>query len=191
VSPPVATVGDFLAQLSRIQEESRSTFEPLSEAQFNWRPAPGKWSIGECFEHLTIATGLMLAQAWPALDQARAQGKLGSGPFDYGWIGGWFVRAMERPGKRAMPAPRNFAPASGLPMSQVIARFNSVMRDLRDAIEQSHGIALDKVKARSAAEGGRFLRLNLAAWFAATLAHTRRHLAQARRVMESEGFPAR
>jgi hypothetical protein len=147
--------------------------------------------VGECFDHLAIATGLMLVQAWPALDKAKAEGRLGPEPFDYGWIGGWFVGAMERPGKRAMPAPRNFAPGSGLPMSQVMAKFNTVMRDLRDAIEQSHGVALDRVKARSAAQGGGLLRLNLAAWFAATLAHTRRHLAQARRVMESEGFPAR
>lgn len=186
---PGATIGDYLAQLSRIEEEVRFRFEPLSEAQFNWRPAEGKWSVGECFDHLAITTSLVLSQVWPALEKAKAENRLGSEPFRYGWLGGWFVKSMEKPGKRGMPAPRNFVPGSGLPQSQVLGKFGAAMRDLRDAIEQGHGIALDKVRAKSAAQGGGFIRLNLAAWFASTLAHTRRHLAQARRVMETEGFP--
>jgi hypothetical protein len=42
---------------------------------------------------------------------------------------------------------------------------------------------------RSAAERGGWLRFNIAAWYAASLAHNRRHLAQARRVMDAPGFP--
>ena len=39
--------------------------------------------------------------------------------------------------------------------------------------------------------GAWWLRLDLAAWFAATLAQQRRHLAQANRVREAAGFPSR
>jgi hypothetical protein len=62
-------------------------------------------------------------------------------------------------------------------------------RELQAALESAEGLALDKIKAGSAAKGAGWLQLNVAAWFAATLAHERRHVAQARRVMQAAGFP--
>jgi hypothetical protein len=90
-----------------------------------------------------------------------------------------------------MPSPKNFIPPAGMPKAEVMTRYNDVLANLRLALERSHGLALDKLRARSAGQGGAWLKFNLAAWFAATIAHLRRHLAQARRVTETAGFPGR
>jgi hypothetical protein len=63
------------------------------------------------------------------------------------------------------------------------------MQEFRDTLEGARGVALDRVKARSSAQGGGWIRFNLAAWFASSLAHGRRHVAQAERVRKAEGFP--
>ena len=163
---------------------------PLSEEQFNWRPAPGKWSVGECFSHLNIATGLMLEQVKPVVERGRVERIHGVPPFRYQMMGGWFVKMMEKPpGKRGMPAPRNFVPPSGLPKVEVMTEYARVIADLRTTIDGARGLALDKLRAGSAAQGGSWLKFNLAAWFAATVAHLQRHLAQATRVTQSQGFP--
>ena len=71
----------------------------------------------------------------------------------------------------------------------MLSKFFGVNRELERAIRSSEGLALDRLKAPSSAKGAGWLRLNVAAWFAATLAHQRRHLAQAQRVREAAGFP--
>src|SRR5688572_33413751 len=89
--------------LRRIRIDSDALADSLSPAQFNWRPAPGKWSVGECFDHLAIATGLMLSRVRPVIDRGQVKGIMGTPPFRYGMLGGWFVRMMETPpvpGKR-------------------------------------------------------------------------------------------
>ncbi len=189
-SRPNDQIGDWLAELEGIELEVRCRLEPLTDARFNWRPGAGRWSVGECLDHLALTTSLMLANVRPALDRARAKGKLGDvGPSPYGLIGGWFVRMMETPGKRPMPAPKNFVPSSGLPKGAVLGKFAGAMQEFRETLEAARGVAIDRVRARSSAQGGGWIRLNLAAWFAASLAHCRRHLGQARQVAELEGFP--
>ena len=183
-------ITDWIGELARINEEVRLRLEPLSDAQFSWRPAEGKWSVAECLEHLAITTGLMLTNVRPAIDKGRAAGVTGNPPFKFGWLGGWFVTMMEKPGKRPMPSPKNFVPPSQLVRSAVTGKFAAVQQELRDAIESTPGLALEKLKAKSAASGGGWIRLNLAAWIASTLAHQRRHVAQALRVTQAPGFPA-
>src|SRR6185503_1124101 len=118
-------IDEWLAELEGIELEVLRNLEPLSDDQLNWRPGPGRWSIAECLEHVAITTSLMLEQVRPAVERAKAAGtKGGAGPYAFGPIGGWFVRMMETPGKRPMPAPKNFIPASaGLSKSAVLGRF--------------------------------------------------------------------
>jgi len=172
-----------------IEVESRALSGPLSDAQFNWRPGENRWSIGECLNHLAITTGLMLEQLRPALEQGRAEQRTGAPPYRLGLMGGWFTRMMATPGKRTIPAPANFVPPSNVPKAEVLAAFFAVQEKLRNTILVAEGLALDRITARSAAKGGGWIRLNAAAWFASTLAHERRHLAQAKRVRAAPGFP--
>ena len=189
-APQSPVIASWLEQLDRVEAEARHLSDSLSEAQFAWRPGAGRWSVGECLDHLAITTGLTLSKIRPALERGRVEGITGTPPFKYGVLGGWFVRAMEKPGKRAMAAPLNFVPPSGIPKSQVLAAFFATQQKLRNSITAAEGLALDRIKAPSSAKNVGWLRLNLAAWFASTLAHERRHLGQARAVVGTPGFPA-
>jgi DinB family protein len=189
VSPEKTQKSQWLDELFQVEREVRVDLGKLSPEQFNWRPAEGKWSVAECIDHLAVTTGLMLEKAKPVLEKARADGKTGQGPYRYGMLGGWFVKMMEQPGKRPMPSPRNFAPGSDLVKAEVLARYAAVMKGFAQAIESSYDLPLDQLKAGSAAERGGWLKFGVAAWYAASLAHHRRHVAQARRVMGTPEFP--
>ena len=182
----------WLAELDQVERAVQRELQPLSEAQFAWKPGPNRWSIGECLDHLGITAGLMLGRVRPAIEHSlnRSREEDHSVPYKYGMVGGWFVRSMERPGKRAMPSPENFHPSARVTRARALESFTAAHRDLRVAIEKSRGLALDKIKAPSSAKGAGWLRLNVAAWLAASLAHARRHLAQAERVRQSPGFPS-
>ena len=189
-SPQQDQLDQWIEALHTVRQDSESLTRDLSEAQFNWRPAPGKWSVGECFHHLAIVTGLMLENARPEVERGHAERRLGPPPFRYGMMGGWFVRMMETPpGKRPMPTPKNFVPPSGVPKAEVMPTYLRVLGDLRAILERSRGLALDKLRISSAGAGGGWLKFNLAAWYASTVAHLRRHLAQATRVTQAPGFP--
>ena len=53
---------EVIDQMTTVARDVDRLVEGLSESQFNWRPAPEKWSIGECLEH--IATILHVWTAW-------------------------------------------------------------------------------------------------------------------------------
>lgn len=185
-----SVIAEWLRELDAIEAGARNLTDRLSEAQFTWRPGAGRWSVGECLDHLAITTGLVAAKVRTALDQGRMEGKRGEPPYRFGLVGGWFVRAMEKPGKRGMPAPENFVPPSGGAKTAVLGRFFAAQKEFRDALESAPGLPLDKLRAASTAKGAGWLTLNIAAWLASTLAHQRRHLGQAKRVLDAPGFPS-
>src|SRR6476620_2311850 len=62
----------------------------LTAAQFSWRPEPGRWSIAECLVHLNISAKLFSQAIASAVNDARAAGLVGTGPFRYGPFSRWF-----------------------------------------------------------------------------------------------------
>ena len=67
-SPQPNQIAAWEEALHQIRSDSDALVHDLTPAQFNWRPAPDKWSVGECFDHLAIATGLMLSRARPVIE---------------------------------------------------------------------------------------------------------------------------
>jgi len=69
----------------------------------------------------------------------------------------------------------------------VVAAFRAYQVQYVDRLHQANG--LDLARARMVSPVLRWLRMPLGSGFAMMLAHERRHLAQARRVLSAEGFP--
>lgn len=53
--------------LNESQAETIAAVEKLSDAQWSWKAAPEKWSVGECVEHIMLAESTLMAQAEKAL----------------------------------------------------------------------------------------------------------------------------
>lgn len=167
----------------QVKIQARKLTEGLNEAQFNWRPSPGRWSIEECLAHLTmVGTWEVQAMERTTVDEARARGLTGSGPFRYGWVDRWIVRITEPPVRRKVRAPRRFVPVHEQPITAVQPTFLHLQGMFLIQIERAAGLDLARVKVETPIS--RFLKMSLGMMFAQAAAHERRHLEQAQRVRE-------
>lgn len=156
--------------------------EGLNEAQFNWRPATGQWSIEECLEHLTMVGTCEVRAIERAIDEARARGLTGVGPFQYGWFDRWIVRITEPPVRYKVRAPRRFVPVHEQPITAVLPTFLHLQGMFLIQIERAASLDLARVKVETPIS--RFFRMSLGMMFAQAAAHERRHLEQARHVRQ-------
>jgi len=178
----------FLRQIEAIKTEGHAVCAGLSESQFNWRPGKGRWSIAECLGHLNVAVTRTLPALDRAIEQGRARGMQGQGPFRYGWFANWMARSMEPPPKFRMKTFPIFEvpPQATHSLTRVLPDFVAVRDQLAERVRQAEGLDLRRVKTVSPVT--RLLRLPLGAYFAFMIAHERRHLWQAWQVRNAPAF---
>lgn len=160
---------------------------PLSARQLWWRPAPDRWSVGECLEHLVKAGEVYLVEFDEVIADARRAGTLGEGPFRRTRIGRWVIRFLEPPPRWKVPAPRVIRPRRR--ERPPLPRFVTLQDRLIERLDAADGLDLGEVRMRSPFV--RLLRFDLGSAFDIVAAHQRRHLWQARRVRDLDGFPGR
>ena len=185
--PLNAELERLLYQAKVILEEAEGLAWGLTQDQFNWRPADGSWSVGQCMDHLNMANRGFIANSEVAIRSAREKRQLSDGPFRYGWLVRWLYRQMEPPVKRRFKAPPVFDPASGKEKADVQAEWVKNHERLNELIRDANGIDLVKVKVVSPAASWLKYSIGMGLWI--QCAHDRRHLWQARNVRNHPGFP--
>lgn len=178
---------DGFEQIERIREEAKALVEGLSEAQCAWQPAPDRWSIAQCLEHLNATARNYLPVIHASINDARAQGWLAEGPFRRGWFERFFLSMVEPPPRRRIPAPRRFLPPPDRPMAEIWPSFLTFQDRLQELMTWANGV--DLRRARVVSPALRLLRFSLGGSFALMTAHERRHLWQIRRILEDPSFP--
>ena len=180
----------YRTQFSEISAEAADLTEGLTEEQFNWKPKRDRWSVGQCIDHLNTAGYMLLPRLEIAIREGRENGVIGEPPFHYGFVSRWFIRFNEPSSSFKMKTFNVYAPAtsSRLKKESTIRRFAELQNELTTRVEEAHGLDLRKIKVPSPVSS--LLRLNLGAWFEATVAHERRHLKQAREVMQNANYPS-
>jgi len=176
----------YIQQFDLIAAEASEIATPLSEEQFYWQPAPGQWSIGECFLHLNAVDGSDLPSLEKAIAQGHRIGVFGHPPFRYGFLSRKFVESMEPPAKRRFKAPKAYLPPAQRPKIEVMNDFLSIHTRLKELVRESNGLDLKRIKTPTPVS--RFVRFSLGQRFALLAAHDRRHLWQAREVRKHPDF---
>ncbi len=184
--------GDFLetiaAESAKNTENARALVEGLTEAQLNWKPAPERWSIAQCLDHLAVTVSQFKNYFPKALSLGRAKWPAtGNVPYRPSFLGGWLVKQVNPATMRKLPAPRVFRPSSSA-ISKALENFLREQNDFLAVVREARGVDYNKTRLRSPVTP--LMRYSLADAFTVTILHEQRHLAQARRVREAPGFPA-
>jgi hypothetical protein len=180
-------VEGLLAELAAIESRSEALTAGLDEAAFSWSPAPGRWSVGQCLEHLNLTADAF----FPLLDRAMDQGKPCSEPaaaMRARLVARGFLGILEPPYKRGVKAPGPARPAPKLVMADVTGRFAEAQKKLGERIDRARGIDLNRSKMRHPAIP--VVKFSVGEIFEILLAHERRHLWQAENVRREPAFPA-
>lgn len=62
--PLAPDVDEFRRQFEQIASDMCALVDPLTNEQFSWEPAPGRWSVEDCVEHLNATARAYL----PSID---------------------------------------------------------------------------------------------------------------------------
>jgi hypothetical protein len=181
-------IDDFRKQFEQISADADALVTPLCQEQFVWKPAPNRWSIAECLEHMNATARAYL----PAIDEGIADairhGAYAEGPFQYNLIGRIFPRLIEPPARFRMRTAIDKEPGPERPKRETLAGFRAYQVQYVDRLRQANGIDLSRSCVRSPLAS--WIRIPLGSAFASMAAHERRHLWQARKITEMAGFPA-
>ena len=185
MNPELQGYGD---QLLSVRQDAVGLMSGLSDAQFNWQPAPGRWSMAGCFDHLNkSAAGLFIPIIDKAIAGARARNLRGDGPFAYSAFERWCVRNNDAPAKMRFKSPKKFHPAPQLSIDRVRSEFVRWQDELGTRLRDADGFDLRRAK-----QAWPFwpLTWSLGGLIQMMLAHERRHVHQAREVRQNSAFPA-
>ena len=167
---------------------ARQLFEGLSEVQLNWKPAPDKWSIAQCLDHLTVTSRQFEPYLTAALVRGRKKWPVTAAPaYRPSFIGGWLIKQVDPETGRNLPAPKVFRPAESSAIHGALESFLKQQQRFLEFVRRSAGIDYNKTRLRSPVTP--LMRYSLADAFVVTVVHGRRHLAQAQRVRETSLFP--
>jgi len=177
---------DLLKQWDDIERDAADLLGGLTDAQLNWKPEPAAWSIAQCVDHLNVADRVYLA----AMRKGAAAAAAAAHPDQTirpGWFARWFLKQLEPPVKRRMPAPSLIAPARAKTVREVQEEFEEKVKAARAFFSDCAAVDWNRTRFPNPFIKG--LRFTLAAGAAIMCAHNRRHLRQARNVKEAPAFP--
>jgi hypothetical protein len=163
----------------------------LTQEQFKWRPAPGRWSIGENFAHLNVTNGFVLAAIETGISKGRA--KKGEGPFQYGFLVRKFIASQEPPVTKKYTAPKTFQPPANIDLDTALAEYRRVSNELKRLTRDANGLHLSRVKIEMPALPAvlrPFVKMPLGGQFLLTTTHDRRHLWQSEQIRNDPAFPS-
>lgn len=176
------------SESEKVNDDARRLGAGLTDAQLNWKPAPESWSIAQCLEHLTMATEKFEQYFTKAIARGRdKQPASGAVAYRPTRLGGWLIKQLLPTTTRKLPAPKIFRPAESSNIEGALDRFLRQHERFLTFVNEARGINYNKTKLRSPVTP--LMRYSLADAFVITVVHGQRHLAQARRVRETPGFP--
>jgi uncharacterized damage-inducible protein DinB len=163
------------------QKELLDAVENLSDAQWNYKPSPFKWSVGEVAEHIVLSEDLLFGAVERALAskpdpewESKTQGK---------------IEVLERilPTRvgRAQ-APESIRPQAKMTRAEIMARFKESRAKTLKFAEQTDL----PLKAHTVEHPFKiFSTLNAYQWLSYIPLHNIRHNKQIAEVKASNGFP--
>lgn len=170
-------------------EKASQLVAGLNEDQLCWTSSPDRWSIAQCLDHLAVTSREFDSYFTGAIERGRAKWRVSSNvPYTPSWVGGWLIKQVVPETVRKVPAPKVFRPSQSPQVERALEKYLAQQTNFLSFVREAEGIDYNKVRLRSPVT--RFMRYSLADAFVVTVVHGWRHLAQARRVRETSGFPA-
>jgi hypothetical protein len=179
-------IDEFRNQFEQLSADADALTAPVTDEQFTWRPGVDAWSIAECLDHLNATARVYLTALDEGISDAIRRGVYGEGPYKYNWLGRLSVQFSDT--RVRLKAPDDVKPGAGRTRREILAAFRAYQVQYVDRLRQANGIDLARARVRMPASS--WIRIPLGSGFAVMIAHARRHLLQAKRVSEAEGFPS-
>jgi len=176
-----ATLQDIWKENAATREALFAEVRGLSEAQLEFQPAPGKWSIGEILDHLSLAERSIARVVSRILQQAAGRGLIG----EPGSIEQLPHRIDRETFNAPASAPESVLPSPGRPLERLLVSLEESRERLVEVSSRADGRVVGNVTIRHFQLG----ELHFYQWLALEAAHEAKHLAQIRQIKSRPDFP--
>ena len=174
--------------LAEVADKAQAEFGALSFEQLNWKPAEKSWSVAQCFDHL-ITTHVLY---FPLFDKL-ARGEIENSFFEKfsplsGFFGRFLIKSLRPENLKKMKTTAKAEPSS----SEIEAGIINTFCEHQDELVSHIGRLPEKVdpaKTIVTSPLMGFVTYSLDDCYTILVVHCQRHLGQARRVTEVDGFP--
>ena len=183
----------LISEIAANISHAESLCAGLSREQFNWSPAPGRWSVGQNLAHLNVVNEGELVPMAAAIAHGRARDTTGEGPFTYGILSRKFIASQQLPVKRKFKAPKYYEPPPSVDPTPTLAEYRRISTAVRALSQSAAGLDLSRVKTTLPALPALLravIKMPLGARLELLTTHDRRHLYQAEEVRHHANFPA-
>jgi uncharacterized damage-inducible protein DinB len=169
----------LLNQLTESRERLLRMMQGLSPRQLHFRPAPGRWTVAECLEHIVTVERRVL-------DLIQKNLEAGPDPSKRSAFEGQDREMIADVAGRVtrFEAPQMLVPTGQFSDDRFLTEFEAARRQTRD-----FAASTDADLRRHFHQHPAFGDLDLYQWCLLIAAHCDRHRTQSEEVMASPGFP--
>jgi hypothetical protein len=171
-----------LTWLDESHKEFLAAIDRVSDAQWRWKPAPERWSVGETAEHIVLAEALLLGFVRKAMaappnpaweEQTKGKTEL-------------LIRMMPSRRGRAV-APKPIVPQEGLTRAQVKERFEKQRIEIVSFVSETQMALKKHTVVHPFPTLG---TLSAYQWLIYVPLHTIRHDKQIAEIKAASGYPS-
>jgi len=178
----------LVSQADAVANDARKEFGGLTKEQLNWKPSPERWSVAQCFAHLTTTNSGYLPIVDSVLKGQKQSSVWQKLPFLPGLWGKVLIKSLDPSQTRKMKAPKKFQPAQSDVSATIIEDFVEQQGRIIERMKATSHLDLEKIIITSPAAN--FVAYSLMDAYRIIVIHERRHFQQAQRVTQESAFPA-
>lgn len=179
-------ISEVTTEMETVAEDVKATFGSLAETQLNWKPAEKSWSVGQCLDHI-IKTNLEFDPEFERLGSGNRKNSFWETWSPFTGVGGRFlVNAVKTDSKKAKAPSKAIVPPSDID-ADIVKRFVEHIAEVNRKVEACSAVDLHKTVVTSPFLSVFTYKFDDA--LTVLVEHSKRHVRQAKRVMEADGFP--
>lgn len=174
------------SELQSISADALKTFGELSAEQINWKPSAEGWSVGQCFEHLIKSNELFYDELDKIASGTRKNSLLETFSPLSGLFGNILINSLKKDSRKLKAPIQKIVPPSEID-AHIVEIFAAHQAELIGKIKRTEAADWKKTKVTSP-----FLKIatySLANGYQVIIEHEKRHVRQAKRILETENFP--
>lgn len=179
----LTTSQDLQTRIKVVLDTVEREFSSLSDEQLRWKPAPDRWSIVECLQHLNLAERFYIRTIQYKVDALEFTPATPTDQsLESDWIGKAFLYVVDPQVKIKVPAPGLIRPRAAVDLMpvDVMTQFIELQTLLNSLLDKA--IYLDWNREKVMTLFGNWLKIRLGDAIRMLVAHTERHMKQAMRV---------
>jgi hypothetical protein len=175
--------------LKKVADDAKVEFGGLTTEQLNWKPAEKSWSVAQCFDHLITTHGLY----FPVFERL-AMGDVKQSVWENysplsGFFGRFLIKSLRPENVKKMKTTMKAQPSASEIDGGIIERFGEHQNQMIEHLQRLP-TDIDPVKTIITSPLLSFVTYSLDDCFTILVVHVQRHFGQAKRVTETDGFPA-